>query len=128
MTDAHIFQLLGLAYFAAGLGVLLNTDFYKKLLETYAGNPPLVYITGFIVLVVGYLLVAFHNIWTLKWSILITLVGWIALIKGMFMLVLPNSFAVISKALKRKKELLQIEAAIIAIIGLWFMYLGYFVV
>ncbi len=124
----YIICYIGIAYMAIGLGVLINLEYYKKLLEKeYIENRPVVYLNGFIILAVGYFLVALHNIWVLDWPIIITLFGWFAFAKGLFILVLPRAYLKISKSLKKKKEYLIAEAMFIIATGAILIYLGYFV-
>jgi len=124
----YIICYIGIAYVAIGLGVLINPAYYKKLLEEeYIENRPVVYLNGFIILAVGYFLIALHNVWVLDWSLIITLFGWFAFIKGLFILGLPKAYLKISKGLKKKKEYLIAEAIFIIVIGAVLVYLGYFV-
>jgi len=38
MTDIQIIQLLGLAYFSAGLGAIINPGLFKKAINDYMEN------------------------------------------------------------------------------------------
>ena len=64
MSDAQIFQILSLVYIAVGIGILINPGFYKKLFEDFVENASVLYLGGITALVVGYLILAFHNTWT----------------------------------------------------------------
>jgi len=124
----QIICYIGIAYLAVGLGVLINPGYYKKLLEKeYIENRPVVYLNGFIILAVGYFLVRLHNIWVIDWPVIITLFGWFAFVKGLFILALPRAYLKISKALKKKKEYLIAEAVLVILAGAFLIYLSYFV-
>jgi hypothetical protein len=86
-----------------------------------------IYVSGFLTLTVGYLLVTFHNIWVKDWPVIITVIGWIALVKGISLLVLPQVYVRICNALKTRKTLLIAEAVVVAAMGGVFACLGYFV-
>ncbi len=47
-------------------------------------------IGSFIAIIVGLLNILFHNIWEPNWKLIITLIGWIALLKGMFLFIFPQ--------------------------------------
>ncbi len=49
-----------------------------------------VIITAFIAIIMGLLNILFHNNWDDNWTIIITLIGWIALFIGMFLFILPS--------------------------------------
>ena len=128
MSDANIFQLLGLAYFGVGLGAVISPQYYLKVLKSYAESPAVVYLNGFVILAIGYLLVAYHNIWVFDWPLLITVVGWIALFKGLFMLVQPKLYVDLSKKLKQSVGFFRTQAILIAMLGILFLCLGLFIV
>ena len=45
--------------------------------------PPVVYLSGALFFVAGLAIVRAHNIWTLRWPVLITVLGWCALLLGL---------------------------------------------
>ena len=76
-------------------------------------------------LVVGFLLVTFHNTWVKDYSVIITILGWMALIKGIVILVLPKAMITLSKAIAEKPMFMKIEAIAAIIIGLGLAFLGF---
>jgi len=42
-------------------------------------------------LAVGFLIIKFHNVWQLNWTVLITIIGWMAFIKGAVLLIAPKA-------------------------------------
>ncbi|MFA5023921.1 MAG: hypothetical protein WC523_03130 [Patescibacteria group bacterium] len=124
MSEVQMFQILGLFYFAAGLGMMINPGFFKKMLGNMAESPLAIYLGAIMALAVGYLLVTFHNVWTLHWTILITIIGWVALIKGLFILVFPTSS--IKMTSKMGEKMLTFGGIIVAILGAVLIVLGFF--
>lgn len=125
MSDAQIFQIFSLVYIAVGIGILINPDFYKKLFEDFIENSSTLYLGGITTLVVGYLILAFHNTWTKDLSVIITVVGWLALIKGIMILIQPKIIIALTKAILKKEMILKIEAIVVIILGLAFSFLGF---
>ena len=125
MSDAQIFQLFSLAYIAVGVGILINPDFYKKVYQDFIDNGMALYFGGFTALAIGYLLVTFHNVWEMDWHVIITIFGWIALIKGMLILVRPQAIIAIAKVFVNNEKALKIEAIVVLLIGLLFSFLGF---
>jgi len=128
MTDVQIFQILGITYLAVGIGILINPDFYKKMIRDFTENPPVIYLGGLVALVIGCFLVVLHNNWTKDWSVIITIFGWAALIKGLFLIVLPKASIRFSNAFNEMKELLKVWGIIVAIVGGLLCWLGFYVV
>lgn len=125
MSDAQIFQVFSLVYIAVGIGIFVNPDFYKKIFEDCIESPAVMYLGGVLALVVGYLIVAFHNTWTCDLSVIITVIGWLALIKGVIILLLPKTMAALTKAIMKKTIFLKIEAVVVIILGLALSFLGF---
>jgi len=127
MIDALIFQLIGLIYLAVGIGILIHPEFYKKLLADFSQNLSASYLGGIIALVIGYVLVFYHNTWSYNWPVIITIIGWMSLVKGLWILISPSSAFDMAKALKRNKVYLLVCGAILAVFGIILMYIGFWV-
>ncbi|KKR03249.1 MAG: hypothetical protein UT31_C0026G0007 [Parcubacteria group bacterium GW2011_GWF2_39_13b] len=127
MIDALIFQLIGLIYLAVGIGILIHPEFYKKLLADFSQNLSASYLGGIIALVIGYVLVFYHNTWSYNWPVIITIIGWMSLVKGSWILISPSSAFDMAKALKRNKVYLLVCGAILAVFGIILMYIGFWV-
>lgn len=127
MHDAQIFQLIGLTYLCAGLGLLIHPKFQKNMLDGFVTNAGLVYSIAFPTLLVGFLLVAYHNDWHAKWTVIVTIIGWIALLKGITMFVLPELYQAVAAKLENKTAILRTMAAVITIIGAALLFIGLYV-
>jgi uncharacterized protein YjeT (DUF2065 family) len=125
MSDAQLFQLFSLVYLAVGIGMLINPDFYKKLFTDFCESAAVMYLGGLMALAIGYLILAHRGIHcTQDWAMILSLIGWLALIKGILILVRPNMMIAMTKAMM-KDSLLKILPAIIILIGLVFSFLGF---
>ena len=125
MSDAQIFQLFSLVYLAVGVGMLISPGFYKKLFTDFCENAAVMYLGGVAALVIGYVILAHRGIrCTQDWSMILSLIGWIALIKGILILVQPKIMIALTKAML-KENLLKIEAVVIIILGLALSFLGF---
>jgi len=127
MTDAQIFQFIGIIYLAVGIGIIINPDFYKKMIIHFMENPSVIYLGGLVSLAIGFLLVSFHNNWSRDWSVIITIIGWAALIKGLFLITLPKVCIKLCNSFKEMKKLLPVWSTIVIILGVLLCWLGFFV-
>jgi hypothetical protein len=125
MTDAQIFQLFGLAYLVMGIGGVIKRDAYIKLMDDFSKSMGLLFITGLLTITVGFLLVAFHNVWVMGWTVIITIFGWIALIKGIVILMFPGFYFRIFDSLKKRKTLMSIYPIIVILISIFLLLLGF---
>jgi len=87
---------LGLARFwgiliaVMSLGMLLNRKIFlgmKESKQDYA----LIFVLGLIALIAGALQVSFYNVWQFNYRGLVTLMGWITLIRASLRLFVPDS-------------------------------------
>ncbi len=126
-TSIFIARVFALAYLAIGLGMLINPKYYFKLMEeVMLKSAGVLYLGGAMALIAGYLLVTFHNIWEYSWVVVITIFGWLALLKGLMFLIFPKHMEFWRKTLFKKKSLMPLWGFIILIFGLFFGYFGFF--
>ena len=124
MDASHLIaQMLGLIYVVVGVGVLMDSTRYTKLFSELQSNVALSYIGGVITLLCGYLIITFGpNTWTVSFEGLITLIGWVSLLKGVLFLVRPTAlFAPAQFWLKN----MQLASGICIVLGLTLGYYGF---
>jgi hypothetical protein len=83
---------IGLYMVAAGIGFLTGRGSYATLIDELRDNTALGYVTGAFVFALGAAMVAVHNLWTGPLAIVVSLVGWGALIEGILMLAIRRRF------------------------------------
>ncbi|MBN1269724.1 MAG: hypothetical protein JXB04_09065 [Kiritimatiellae bacterium] len=99
-------RLLAVVYLFAGLGFLVRPAYYRKMLENMLTNYAMLYLSGIMATVIGALIVMYHNTWSASWTVIITIIGWLALIKGASLVILPDL------ALKKYEKMLKNEKLI----------------
>jgi hypothetical protein len=117
-------KIISVIYLSVGLGAIFSTDHYRKLVDDMFDNTALTYFMGFTAVVVGFLLVHYHNIWVKNWTVLITIIGWLALIKGIVIILFPNFVHRYSKAIFAGTGF-RVFPYMAILIGLFFGYFGF---
>lgn len=79
---------------------------------------------GFTAVILGILIVNYHNIWVKDWTVLVTILGWLALMKGVLIIAFPSFVQSYSKLIFEGKGL-QFFPYIAALVGLMFGYFGF---
>ena len=74
-------KVLGLYLVIVAPAALLNRRHFPRLIKEFSDSLAMVVLSGFVALVLGLLLVVSHNVWTTDWRVIITLLGWLTLIK-----------------------------------------------
>lgn len=95
MSDHTIFlsKLVGIYCIVVGVGMALNKAATVQTVTGLMNDAHLLYVFGLVVTAAGLALVIAHNRWSGAVAVLITIVGWGTLIKGLFFLLLPASAA-----------------------------------
>jgi len=121
-------KILGPYCIIVAVGILLNLKSYQKILKDFCKNSALLYIGGILALLFGLLILLFHNVWAANWTVIITIFGWLALIKGVWLIIFPNTVAKLTEVYQKNTVLLKVPLFIVAIIGIFLTIMGYFVV
>jgi len=119
-----IAKITSVIYLAAALGALCSADYYHKVLDDMFENAALTYLMGFSAVIAGFLIVHYHNIWETNWTVLVTLVGWLALIKGVLIIAFPR-FVQRHAGLLLKSWGLKVFPYVALFMGLLFGYFGF---
>ncbi len=90
-------KILAIYLLAVGVGMLNGNINIKNLYSSFEKSEGLLIISGFICIVLGFLLVQYHNIWVKDWTVLVTIVAWATLIKGVLLIASPNTVMSIGK-------------------------------
>ncbi len=118
-------RLIALLYGAVGLGMILNRAHYEKLYRALIESPALIYISGIIALLFGFLIVSIHNIWDVQWTLFITIFGWLALIKGIVILAAPKLLIITAQFFLGKRHFMVWEGVFALALGLVMAYFGF---
>ena len=119
-------KVFGLLFLLIGLGILLDKKYYNKIFKHFVRSPAHLFVTGFLSLIIGIAIVTYHNIWHGEWwVILITIFGWLGLLKGIFRLLMPRMVMDWIKSIMKKNALMA-SAVFGLIFGVIFSYYGFF--
>ena len=89
-TTYFLARLIGPVEVVLAIGILANRAVYKDVTAQLLGNPALVSITGILGLTAGLAILNAHSRWTSDWRSLITLLGWVLTLVGVFRIFAPD--------------------------------------
>lgn len=119
-----IARITAVIYLSAAAAAIINKDQYRRVAEDMFKNAALTYLMGFTAILVGMIIVNYHNIWVGNWTFLITILGWLAFIKGVLIIVVPRLVEKASKMVFSGK-VLDWFPYVAGPLGLLFGYLGF---
>jgi len=124
-TSVFIAKLLGPVFAAVGLALLLRAEHFRAILSDFLHSPALHYLAGFLGLLSGLALILTHNVWVFDWRLIITLIGWLVLIRAVITIFWPDRIVALGEAMLRYHGALRYAAAVNLILGLLLSYFGY---
>src|SRR3989344_6442650 len=98
-TSIFLAKVIGLVSIISVTAVVSH---YKRPLsfdEESVKSPLFIYVSGFVFLVFGVLLVVSHSVWVFDWRLVITILSWSVLLKGVGRIFFPDAV----RRLKKRK-------------------------
>ena len=89
-TSYFIARLAGPVMAVIGIGALINGPAYNEFGRQLLGNGPLVMISGVLALIGGLAILNAHPRWTADWRSLVTALGWLLSLVGVFRIFAPD--------------------------------------
>jgi hypothetical protein len=117
-------QFWGIVLAITGLSMIANKKGTAAALAAITENRGLLWTVGFFTLLLGAALVVLDSTWTSGMALLITIISWLVLIKGAFILFFSDAAAALYKRYNTD-GVLVFWGVIAFIIGLVFLYLGF---
>ena len=89
-----IARLMGPLLLVLGVGMLIGLlgdgeAEYMTMLRGFMADIPLIIVFGMLTLVAGLAIVNAHNLWVPDWRVIITVLGWLAIIRGVVAILFP---------------------------------------
>ncbi len=129
MSSRTIFlsRLIGLYCILVALSMMTRRQATVETVTALLQNPSMVLILGVITLAAGLAMILAHNIWSGgALTVIVTLVGWITLVKSLFFLFLPPELE--AKFFLRQlhyRQLFYMYTAISLVLGVYLTYGGF---
>ena len=120
-------RIIGPSFLAIALAMVMQPQAFREALAEFknGGQKMLLLLAGCVHVILGLFLVVTHNSWLADWTTLLTIVGWLLLLRGIFLLWFPNSMAPLAKSLEAKPWWVNLAAIILLIGGCIFSYYGF---
>jgi hypothetical protein len=126
-TSVFLARLMGPVLLVAAVGLLANTAAYTAMAREFLHSPPLIYLSGALVMTAGVAIVLYHNVWTADWRVIITLFGWAATIGGAVRMTLPDTVRSIGEKMLRSRSWVMTGGGVLWLaVGAVLCFFGYF--
>lgn len=117
-------KIASIMYLAMGLSVISGQMDFKEMYKNFQKSSALTLLSGMFIVVLGMLLIDKHNIWEANWTVVVTIIGWAMLIKGILFLAAPKAFLKFGEKMVPKNKSL---GYLVLAIGLILGYFGFMI-
>jgi hypothetical protein len=124
-TSKTIAGLIGPTLVALAAAMLLNFSSVPALAEQISRDAGLIFLSGILLFVAGLAIVRTHNIWAGGWPVLVTVLGWLAVLGGLFRVLFPTRFAAMAAAVGQSSGWLIAWAVVFLVLGAFLTFKGY---
>ncbi len=128
-TSRYIARLMGPVLLVIGIGMVMGMltegDGYSSLLKEFISSRALIFITGVLALVAGVAIVNAHNHWVPDWRVVITVLGWLFILRGIMNLVFPITVQTLGDRMIASHAGVLAGAAVAIVLGAILSIMGY---
>jgi hypothetical protein len=130
MTKSKLIaRLMGPVLLAMGIGIVLGMsmegDGYAAMMKEFVASMPMIWLSGVLALVAGLAIVNAHSLWEPDWRVIITILGWLAIIRGLASMLFPAKVQTLGDHMITSPTGMIIGAAITVGLGAVLTFMGY---
>lgn len=124
-TSLFIAKLIGPLLLAISASFLINPINMREMATDFLQHRALIFLAGFLALLGGLAILLTHNVWVLGWPVIITILGWLSVIGGVFRIVFPDSVRSLGEAMLEMPGMLTTSGIVQGVLGAWLCYVSY---
>jgi hypothetical protein len=122
-TSYFIARIVGPVFSVVGIGLFASREAYRAVTADYLDHAAMVYFAGVAMLAAGLAILNTHPKWTRDWRSLITLIGWILTVIGVFRIFAPQLVMFVGAV--GNNTFLNVAAAFLLVAGGTLTFKGY---
>ncbi|MGZ5862938.1 MAG: hypothetical protein ACXWKB_06605 [Methyloceanibacter sp.] len=127
--EIYIPRLMGPVLLTIGVGMVMGMltegEGYSSLLKEFISSRALIFVTGVLALVAGLAIVNAHNLWVPDWRVIVTVLGWLMIVRGIMNLVFPATVQTLGDRMIASHAGVLAGAALTIVLGAIFSIMGY---
>jgi hypothetical protein len=126
MTNAELIAgYAGPIMMAVAAAMLINRRTVVGAIRDMANGPAFIFFAGLLTLLGGLAIVRAHNAWSFEWSVLVTVIGWIAIVGGIVRIVWPDRIASVANRILSSENAITAWALVALLLGAFLTAKGY---
>ncbi len=88
-------------------------------------NEATLFLVGIINMVLGVALILSYNVWDASWKMVISILAWLVLARGLVILLFPDFVATILAKIKSRMDWIPIALVVTTVLGCFLIFLGF---
>ena len=112
----HLLVLIGLYELAAGIAGFTGRIDWRAMMDEFDRSPSLAFVTGFVVFVIGGVMIMNHHHWTDLLAIIVSAIAWIALVEGLLIMIAARPLLIFFRPVVVNQRMISLFAAIFGIV------------
>ncbi|HEV7693937.1 MAG TPA: hypothetical protein VGO52_24095 [Hyphomonadaceae bacterium] len=117
-------RLWGIAALVIALGALTAPKRMSAAMADFERSPGLLFIAAIIALGIGLIQVMFHNLWTDPTAIIVSAIGWLAIVKGIVLMAIPEPIMKLAASSANSPSTVRLYGVLILILAIVLLVLG----
>jgi len=123
-TTLFLAKFWGWLLVIVGLIFLLRKKTLMEEIFKIAEDKSFALISGYLALIIGLVTVILHYVWVADWPVMITIFGWLSLLKGVVRMGFPEAAQKSATFFKGKTLLAQILLILMLLLGVWLIWMS----
>ncbi|MFT4059739.1 MAG: hypothetical protein QM652_09340 [Legionella sp.] len=120
-TTIFLATVLGWYFVIMALFLFFRRDLVIATMNELMEQPGLLFVAAVITLIMGLLMVISHNVWVMKWPVVVTIIAWLTLIGGLVRLFCPETVHRVWGKIVGNSRAITIAAIVTLIVGLYLL-------
>jgi hypothetical protein len=117
-------RVWGIAALVIALGALTAPKRMSAAMADFERSPGLVFLAAILALGIGLIQVMFHNLWTDPTAIIVSLIGWLAIVKGIVLMAIPEPVMKLAASSAASPSTVRLYGVLILILAIVLLVLG----
>lgn len=102
-----------------------RTSDMRTLLSDFGANSVWPWVTGAFILLTGLIVIAFHQYWRGTAAIIVSALGWMTALKGLFLMAFPQTYLSAANSGVDAVTWWRLGFVVMAVVGLYLTYVGW---
>lgn len=125
-TTRRFARVLGPFFAIVAATVVTRAPDMRELLAEFGATSIWSWVTGAYVLMGGIIVVALHPYWRGVAAVIVSLLGWLMVVRGVLLMAFPETFLSIANRTVDAETLWRIVFGVFVVVGLYLTYVGWF--